>query len=181
MRNNLAIGLFLLTCLACHAPVDQKDETGYFDLAEVLDGQVEQLGSGSWNSEKTVIVNDATDQLELQLDSVLLKEELAIFQAFDPGRSQFKNAFEIEESTSSTTYTKKTGEHQSLQWVKVQDRGNTRRITAEIIEETSIYTNQKHMDLLLESGVLKSYALKGFQKMIFQDTTFFEMNTRILN
>lgn len=181
MRNNLIILLFFLFCFGCHAPIDEKNETGYFDLAEVLDAQVDQLAGGSWNAAKTVTVNEGTDQLQQSLDSLLLKEELAIFQAFNPGRSQFKNAFEIDESPGLTTYTKKASERQSLQWVKVEERGNTLRITAEIIEETSIYTNQKNMDMLLESGVLKSYALKGYQKMLFRDTTFFEMKAIILN
>ena len=166
---------------ACEAPTDQKYDTGYFDLARVIDGQIEELGSGAWESEKRVKVNDASEELQQNLDSALLKEELAIFQAFDPGKPQYKNAFEITDSDGITTYTKKEGERQSLQWVKVESRGNVMRVTAEIVEETSIYTNQKRMDMRLESGKLKRYALAGYQKMLFRDTTFFEMTATLFN
>lgn len=179
MRKLFIVSLIVLTCYACKAPVNQKNDSGYFDLSQMVKGQIELLGEGTWKSEKVIIVNKAADQIPQSLDSAALKKELVIFQVFDPGKPRFKNAFEITESEGVITYKKKESENQSLQWVKVEDQGNELRITAEIIEETSIYTNQKKMDIQLESGVLKSYALYGYQKMLFRDTTFFEMKATV--
>lgn len=173
------VSLIVLTCYACEAPANQKNDSGYFDLSQTIKEQIELLGGGKWKSEKVIIVNNAADQIPQSLDSAGLKGELVIFQAFDPGKPQFKNAFEITESEGVITYKKKESESQSLQWVKVEDQGNVLRITAEIIEETSIYTNEKKMDIQLELGVLKSYALYGYQKMLFRDTTFFEMKATV--
>lgn len=181
MRNSLIISLFIIGCFACEAPIDQSGESGNFALSQLIDDQVTILGSETWHVNKEVLVNEAKDQLQQQLDSAALKGELAIFSAFDPGKSQFKNAFDITESAGVTIYTKKDSERQSLKWVEVEGSGDDLRITAEILEETSIYTNQKKMDLRIQSGILQSYALQGYQKMLFRDTTFFEMTATIRN
>ncbi len=181
MRNSVICFLITLVCLSCEVSVNQRSSTGHFELTRLIDDQVRKLGENTLKSEKLVAVNSKIDRLQQDMDSTALKEELAVFEGFDPGKSRFKNAFDIIVAPGITTYEKKSNEDQSLKWVKVEDKGGLLRITAEIIEETSIYTNQKRMDLRLESGMIKSYSLQGYQKMLFRDTTFFEMTTTIQN
>ncbi len=179
MRKSFYACLSLLILIACEAPVDQNATSDYFSLQGLIDEQVELLSDGTLRVEKQIMVNQDQDQLQQTLDSTALRDELAIFNAFDPGRSQFKNAFEVLEQGSTTSFIKKQGEGQSLQWVKMEDLGNGVKITGEILEETSIYVIQKHMDLLVSSGKVKSYSLQGFQKMLYKDTTFFAMKATV--
>lgn len=178
MRKLFFFFIFL-GCLACETSVEQKTTSGYFDLDEVLTGQVDKLGNGTLRSEKLIEINDASDRIVKELDSALLNEELAVFKSFDPGLSRYRNAFTVTESDGATIYTKKDDVKQSLQWVKVERHATMITVSAEILEETSIYTNQKKMSLVLESDQIKSFSLLGYQKMLFKDTAFFDMRVTI--
>lgn len=179
MRKTCLISIIILSCLACEAPVDQKSTSGYFDLEELLEAQVENLGKATLKSEKLIEINEATDRIDMDFDAVQLKEELSIFAPFDPGQSRYRNAFDVSESNGVTTYTRKEGVNQSLRWVTIARHASLLEVSAEIIEETSIYTNQKKMSLTLESDQIKSFSLIGYQKMLFKDTAFFEMRVTI--
>ena len=179
MRKLFLICFIILSCLACETPVDHQATSGYFDLDELLTGQVQRLGNGILKSDKLIQINEESDRIYQELNSKMLEEELDIFKPFNPGLSRYRNAFEVTEIDGITTYTKKDDVKQSLQWVKVERQASMLTVSAEILEETSIYTTQKKMSLVLDSDQIRSFSLLGYQKMLFKDTAFFDMRVTI--
>ena len=55
MRNSLIISLIIVGCFACEAPVDQSGESGNFALSQLIDDQINMLGSGTWQVDKEVL------------------------------------------------------------------------------------------------------------------------------
>lgn len=180
MRSRYLILLVFLSGLGCETPTTLNAENDRFHLTELMEAQVLELANGKLKIDKQVVVNDEGDQFQQELDSASLRKELKVFKAFDPGSPRYRNAFDITVAGTTDNYAKKANVEQGLQWVAVKKNGNDLKVTAEFIEETSIYTVQKQMNVHFEAGKIKSYALNGYQKMILRDTTFFEMEAVVL-
>ena len=89
--------------------------------------------------------------------------------------SKLQNDFQLPEVVESSTTTTRfhTFTIGSLNFLI----SNT--LSPEILEETSIYTNQKKMSLVLESDQITSFSLLGYQKMLLRDTSFFQLKATL--
>lgn len=181
MPRILVSTILVLGLLACDHSVQQNARgSSYFDLESILDQQFELLVSRDMKISKEVFIDGQSEVIEVIPDSSIWKSELLVFEPFDPGKDRYTNAFQVTEFEDKTIrYEKLPDENQSLRWVEVFQEEGDLRFRAEILEEASIYTTRKTVELVVEAGILKSYSLQGFQKMLLRDTAYFQLEATV--
>lgn len=178
--------LALLVCQACDESLQQKKPSQidrYAQVDSLLIYQASWLSSKGTKLQKRVRLDQETQRTTWQPDSSGWYQELEIFSVLDLNKPSFVGAYESDtltnEAETRIIYKARPGENVNVKKLEILKSANQLLFEGAYRDENLLYT--LHRDLTLDfknnSGrpVLNRYEIRGFQKMRFVDTVFFEI------
>ena len=179
MTRLIAITLLAGWIGSCAEAPRVGTRAAYFDVDSLLALERSFLPTQNKRLRKQVQLGDSTEVQVLPADPGTVAEELKIFEAINPAQTKYANAFDIKQQGLNVVY-RHVDPSAELQRVTLTYQGDQLSDIVGIIKEkTAIYTSYRTMRLQFAEAHLSSYSVKGFQKMVFSDTVFFQVETLI--
>jgi len=177
----LILVVLLIVLVNCRQRLS-GDSRVIFDLEKLLDDQVSWLTKGNFEVYKKTIIDDSVESFYLEPDSLGWQKELSLFKTADihkPGlRGFYRKDIYSEEGIRIEKYTlEDTSQFETL-YLKINRDPVTEKIRSIVAAQQTdnpiyrskrdlylyfIYPEQNHIQL-------DSFVVKGYQKMILQDT-----------
>jgi hypothetical protein len=170
----------------------QKDPRVIFDLEGFIDGQVEWLSSQDPGLEKHTGMAGDSEMLVLDHDSLGWQKELSIFKTADIHKPGLRDYYEKVRKDSGTEsideyVLKDTSKSETLFLRIIREKGSdlVREIEAGQHSDNPIYNSRRDLYLRFlpvdqEQVRLDSFGIRGYQKMILQDSIFYFTSGKII-
>ncbi len=184
MHKTLALWVIAAVFLQrCDLPSKHERISNYFRLDSLVAVHQGRLIERGASIEKEVNIAEQRESRTFTFDSMAWVEELAFMDDFDPSQSRYVNMFTETTDDNQLVYQIKEIERPGLQSFQAEfdGTGNPVRITAEIFEQTSIYSARRALKLDFDRGALTRYETWGFQKMVLRDTVAFRSSVKIID
>ncbi len=177
--------LFILALVLMFAHCRQRtirDSGVVFDLEKLIDDQVCLLTRGEFELEKKTSIKDSVESFSLLPDSLGWQKELSIFKTADihkPGLREFylKITTETQASKIESYSLQDTAQSETVLLNVIKGKESDLIQSIEAVQHTNnpIYHSKRDLYLYFkhpgpEKIQLDSFVVKGFQKMILQDT-----------
>lgn len=187
----LALMASLILLQACEEPKAAKPVVKkFFDLEGFLDSQASYLNQMPVKVRKKVVINGEPESQQLQrLD---WEKEFAFFNEADINKPAWRNSFTSDSIIDSktgikTVIHKATEEDVNVDWLKlnyVMPENRLQSIEAKVGGSNMLYASGRLMRINCfqdanDSLRIKSYDLKGYQKLILQDSVTFVVNAEL--
>lgn len=146
----------------------------YPDLEQLYHQQTQSLASHKLKKE--VWLDGKNEVKMLDMDTTEWKKELSFLKEINPNTPEYVSAFRKVENESEIQLKLSSGEKGELKMLtySLNDDGFT-IIKATIHEEKEVYVHHRDFDLSFEKGLLKSYEITGYQKIVLKDTIEFKI------
>ncbi|GAA3938618.1 hypothetical protein [Hymenobacter algoricola] len=157
----------------------------YFDVKGLLDAQTALLTRQNPAVEKQVQLRGGAQETA-RVAHVDWSKELQVFYQADINKTALLGAYAAlpPEPTAAglrQTYVRKPGiEHAVEQLAVVSDRAGVREVTATLSQDNPLFFSQKKLVLSYEAGRLRSYRVRGLQKLVLFDTLRYSAAVRVL-
>jgi len=184
LKNVLLKGLqgclLLFILLACQkVKPEHVSIPEYPDLEEFYLSQARSLEKSAL--EKTVSLEGQRETNTFEMDTTEWKEELSFFKEMNPDQSEYVGVFNVKQDNVSKTLSIKEGENGILKKLALEKDGKSySSISATVHEDKDVYIHHREIEVILENGLIKSFEIKGYQKMLFKDTVRFGISGRII-
>ena len=156
-----------------------KELNAYFDLDSLLDEQAAVLYDRGAQVQKKVVMDGETEQRTFVPDTAEWKSELAIIRDFNINKPYFVGSFKLIREGDVLKH-EATSENVDITRFELFYEGDALvRIESFLDEEKYIYSNKRKLTLTFESGLLSSYQIVGYQKMILQEEVDYEISGSI--
>jgi hypothetical protein len=162
----------LVGCSSPQAPESQA-ETGYFDLAEWVEEQVEALAGQSFTLKKEVKYKNTSDmitRLGTELDSTFWLKELQLVSEANINRPALTRAYKMDSTThrgiKEVTYQAIDPTLKTQRVTVAYKATEITQVTVETVTKNSLFSMERSIHMDLEDGVLASYILQGKQDMV---------------
>jgi hypothetical protein len=185
LKRSLFIILLIGVSTACQRRIT-RDSIEFFDLGSFIDRQVDLLTEGSFELKKKTLIGDSMEILVLLPDSLGWDKELSIFKTADihkPGlRELYEKTIRETDSFKIENYAlSDTTESETIQLSIRKDKRTEHIRSIDAVQHTTnpIYNSRRNLHMMFRSGkegkiLLDSFTVRGFQKMILQDSvTYF--------
>ncbi len=180
--------LFAILIIAISACSDVEFKSAgssqYFDMDSLVGLQIDKLIAGSYQIQKTATIDDQQESKILEFDSMSWARELDAVSGLNLNLPRYVGAIETKEEGNKVIYTPKAGQNLMFRGMELQfdDSGSLLSVSGEILDDRAelIYTTTQTISLEFEAGLLTKYQVSGFQKMIMNDTTWFEVKGEII-
>lgn len=185
MRLFITQYLILVVLLIVLANCRQRlsgDSRVIFDLEKLLDDQVSRLTKGNFEVHKKTIIDDSVESFYLAPDSLGWQKELSLFKTADihkPGlRGFYRKDIYNEKDTRIEQYTLEDTSQSETLYLKINRDSVSEKILSIIAAQQTdnpIYRSRRDLYLYFihpeqDQIQLDSFVVKGYQKMILQDT-----------
>lgn len=171
--------LLSLLVTACAGPVQQSnsDESAYFDMPSFVEKQVAQLAMQQASVIKRQEVNQKLE--EINQSTINWAKELSLFSEANINKPVLKGAYEVTTDQNTTIYQSINDDNKvrKLQVTKAGDAVN--KIQIQWVDDNPIYHSTKKMIMQLSNDKLSSYAIHGYQKMVGNDTLFYNLDAQV--
>ena len=179
--------IFIILLMVSCSGKEQKKVDKYFSIPEFIDQQVEILAENQNQLLKTVSFGDSSETTSIDsLSHEQWVKELRIFKEHDINKPVLIDAYLTQE-------TDRLGERTiSYRRIDSADSGildmeivydSAQQVTdwrSRFKEENLLYCNFRELVLSTnEAGILESYLIKGYHKLIFKDTVHYQLNVEI--
>lgn len=172
----VGFGILLSSCL----PDQQVAKSDYFNLDSLLKKQVEILITTNPTINKTVKIGEEVEQQSVQFDSLGWTKELSVFSQMDPNKPSNVNAFMVQRSGSKVTFSRKDPSEQGLLLLSLTYNGDDLvALSGTHFSETSVYIMEQELSMSIANDRISTYNIQGFQKMIYMDSTKFDVSVQI--
>jgi hypothetical protein len=177
------VAMFMVSC----GGEQQKKVDKYFSIPDFIDQQVEILAENQNQLLKTVSFGDTSETTSIDsLSHEQWKKELRIFKEHDINKPVLIDAYLAQETDILGGHTIS---------YKLMDSTDSGILDMEIVydsaqqvsgwrsrfkEENLLYCNFRELMLSTDgAGILESYLIKGYHKLIFKDTVHYQLNVEI--
>ena len=144
----------------------------YPDLQEMYLDQVNRLAA--FQFQKEVILDGKKEVKIMVMDSSSWKKELSFFHEINPNQPEYVGSFSKGTVDRQISYVLKKGENGILKKLDlIGNEDNYNALFAIIHEDKNIYVHHREIEVRLEKGLISSFKIKGYQKMILKDTIRF--------
>lgn len=173
------IGLFILILAGCQKMKPEKISIPeYPDLGEVYNSQYRELDSRSL--EKEVSLDSKTESNTFSMDTAKWKEELSFFAEMNPNQPEYVGVFEVTETGNMKTLKLRENEIGILKSVSLEKSDeNYSKIIATIHEDKDVYAHHREIEVSFENGLINSFSIEGYQKIMFKDTVRFRIRGEV--
>jgi hypothetical protein len=150
----------------------------YPNLEETFNQQIQLLGTKKLTKE--VWLDGKSESKIIEMDSILWKKELSFLKEINPNTPEYVGAFEKSEDNFETRLTLLPDEKGELKrLVYLIDGGKYALINATIHEEREVYVHHREFNVTFENGLLKTYQIEGYQKIVLKDTIEFRITGEV--
>jgi hypothetical protein len=150
----------------------------YPNLEETFNQQIQLLGTKKLTKE--VWLDGKSESKIIEMDSILWKKELSFLKEINPNTPEYVGAFEKLEDEFGTQLTLMPDEKGELKKLTyVLDTKKYVLIKATIHEEREVYVHHREFNVTFENGLLKSYRISGYQKIMLKDTIEFRITGEV--
>lgn len=150
----------------------------YPDLSSLYQDQVVLLGSKAMTKE--VALNEKKEVKTIQMDSAAWRDELSFLEDINPNQSEYVGVFDKSTNGDETSLTLKAGEKGILKsLILTTADGIYTSIQATVFEDKDVYIHSRDIALSFDNGVLASYQIEGYQRMLFSDTVRFSIRGKV--
>lgn len=166
------VGLLLIAAACSPLRPEQVKVPEYPDFKQFIQQQAQLLAGVSL--EKTVRLDDKSETNSFNLDSAAWAEELSFLKEINPNQPEYVGGFDkIQEGNQVTLQLneKTSGEIQSVSFIKIGDIYSS--IQGTFHEDKDVYVHHREISVNFKDGVISSFLVKGYQKMILKDTVWF--------
>ena len=193
-KNVIWLLTFMWLWSACTSSQGNQNEgpqiDAYFDLAGLIEQQVENLSVSNPTIRKEAIIDGQQEVLEI--DSMNWEKELGIFAKADINKprllSQYSTATYTDEEGNRVTQYRNVEDNVSgvIKMEIVETPGNQQllSILVESCEYNTLFVSEVELKLTFEAGSdqanLTAYGIKGFEKVVLKDTMWYSIQTEIV-
>ena len=156
----------------------------YFDLRGLLDAQVRQLAARHPGVTKQVSLRGSSTET-VQVPQVKWADELQIFYQADINKAALRGAYRVDSADEGDavrrTYTLRPG-HDKVPVVRLSvlsAGGQPQEIQASLRQDNVLFSGQKDLELSLLQGKLRTYGVRGTQKLVLFDTLRYQTQARV--
>ena len=153
---------------ACGLSESPKGQAQYFDMDMFLLEKQSMLITSNPTVTKEVEINGKREKVTSSYDSLQWSEELKILWDLNIAAPRYRNAFD-QIASEPLTFSRNEEGVSGLQSLVIDKQF----IRGEIMENTSIYSNYQHIEIGLNTKGIASITVRGYQKMVLLDTTFY--------
>ncbi len=159
-----------------------REQADIFDLEKFIDEQIEELAEGKYELQKLTVIDDSVERATVTHDSAGWTKELSIFKTADihkPGlRDYYERSVISRNGNRIEKYTlRDTSESRTL-YLTIIYREDSRAVSqVKAAQQTNNPIYQSKRDLFIgfkrldDQGILMdTFSIKGFQKMVMQDS-----------
>ncbi len=179
MTQLVDLRIWLLLLLVSSGCQKLKPESviiqSYPDLELLMLEQVDLLHGKT--VEKTVMLGEESEFNSLRFDSTSWMSELSFLKEINPNQPEYVGAFLKSEEGSEVSLELAEGENgvlKSLIYSKSADQ--FQYIKASFHEDKDIYSHHREVSMRFTDGLLQSYEINGYQKMMLNDTVRFKIS-----
>ncbi|MFD1873619.1 hypothetical protein [Hymenobacter bucti] len=159
----------------------------YYDVRRFLDGQVGLLNARHMGATKQTSLRDNAYE-QATVPEIKWADELQIFYQADINKAALRGAYILDSLVVPgqglrRTYTLRPGfPHASVLRLAVSGPlvGFPQRIEAQIRQNNTLFYSAKSLDMHFEGGQLRTYQVRGVQKLVLFDSLRFNMSARVL-
>ncbi len=183
LRMKSVLFLLALVIVSCSLPEQKGNDLmakKYFDLDSLVKRQIKQLESLNPTVNKSITIGGKQEKKEFQ--SMDWEKELSVFINSDINKPKLLDLYKIEESTNGNEtlnvyeFLKKgaTGV-QKMNITKGSSTKYIQKVEVESLERNALFSSHKNIALVFEGNQLKSYSMKGFDKVAMRDTMWYDL------
>jgi len=170
--------VFLFACNSLQPEESAKIDSPYFDLPQLVEKQLSMLTASPAALRKKLEVNKKIE--EIDLTTVDWEQELKLFEEANINKPVLRGAYAVTEEKidglEQTSYKSKEQDNKVQHLLVKKKAGQVVSVNVLWKDTNPIYVTQKQMTMELEEGKLSSYQIKGYQKMVADDTLFFKLD-----
>lgn len=136
-----------------------------FDLAGVIQNQVNQLSKTKPTVSKTVFLN--TEKEDIRTADIDWSKELSLFLEADLNKQAYQRSYEVAKTDSTEFYSLKSTENLPVKSLKLFfDTNKTlKHVEADLQTKNYLYESEKHLSLDLSEESLKHYEINTSQEL----------------
>jgi hypothetical protein len=182
-RANVAFGasILIIVLFSCVQQKQSATKT-FYDIDSLVTLQIKSLQGLQLN--KSVEIDGKKEQTSYRPDSLQWAHELDIFRQLDQvNKASFRDAYVVTDTkdvNSNLTVRELKANRpvpvSLLRFYYLRTPKDLRKIEASLMEENSLYVNDRKM--MLELG--KSYRIEGIQKMVMSDSVKFVVEGNVV-
>ena len=157
----------------------------YFDVRGLLDAQVRQLTARHPGVTKQVSLRGSTPET-VRVPQVKWADELQVFYQADINKAALHGVYRIDSTTEAggatrRTYTAQPGrENVPVTRLSVLSHGGQpQEIEATLRQDNTLFFGQKDLRLTLQQGQLRTYGVRGTQKLVLFDTLHYRTAAQV--
>jgi len=157
----------------------------YFDVRGLLDAQVRQLTARHPSVTKQVSLRGSAPET-VQVPQVKWADELQIFYQADLNKAALRGAYRLDSAAEADgrvrrTYTLRPGRDNApvTQLSVLSAGGQPQELRATLRQSNVLFSGQKALHLTLQQGQLRTYGVRGTQKLIFFDTLRYHTQAQV--
>lgn len=152
----------------------------FFDLDGFMKKEIDYLKTEKPEVLKKVKINDASE--ELTSKAIDWDKDLEIIKQSDLNKAAYRLSYDINEAKSLISYNLKTEENLPIKSLLIHknDKGQITKITSEHINHNYLYSSSNIAEVNFENGHLKTYSVKGWQKLFVGSKKDFEIVGRVI-
>lgn len=177
IKKSIKLLLITLGLFSCEAP-HESTSIEYFDIKSLFNAQIKKLEIEKPYFVKNVEINGKKESHETNKNK--WAKELDPFLQSDLNKAAFLGSYEITETDTTIRYLLKKEVKSPIYsiWIlKKKSTNEVLNIDVASHEENFLYSWQKDLSASFEKGLLKSYSIKGTQKILI----FKEENYKIIS
>ena len=148
----------------------------YFDVKGLVEAQIKQLSQRHASVTKRVSLRDGATETA-RVPAVKWADELQIFLQADINKAALRGAYAVDSimlpgGLLRRTYTCKPGQRNApvAQLFVVSVGGAAQELAATIVQHNALFDTRKQLRLTLRKNQLRSYEVRGSQKLVLFDT-----------
>ena len=165
--------------------------TGLFNLEEVINNQIYDLKRSDITVNKITEINGKREEVFFKPDSAFWNRELEVFSPADIGKPSMRDRYTISESDTLgyhiTRYSSMDPKINGTLFLSVSKdlSGLYNEIMIQQRESNFLYQSQRNLRLKFTDNpslgiyTLKSYGIKGYQKIIFRRPVKYEVDVQL--
>lgn len=163
MKKSIVI-LSLLTLFSCSQEATTTQKVN-FDLAGVIQNQINQLSKTKPSVSKTVFLN--SEQENIKTKDIDWSKELSLFLEADLNKQAYQSSYDVSKTDSTEIYTLKSTENLPVKALKLffDSKKNLNHVEASLQTKNYLYESEKELSLTLEESKLKNYEIKASQEL----------------
>ncbi|MEQ6120798.1 hypothetical protein [Reichenbachiella sp. MALMAid0571] len=157
-----------------------KNDFQFVDLDSLLKSQVKVLNGKKL--EKKVSIKGKEEKLLLVPDSTDLASDLKVFSDLNLDQAKYNGEYDIANSGNTTTFQRKGEKGPQKVTVTRNNVAQIVSIEGQYNESNMVFDSFRKYRLEFDnsSSSIRSYQFSGYQKLIFNDTVFFDIKGKFL-